>query len=145
MDIIYVVLAVPLILRRLSSSCRRWRYLYAMARVKVMYWKEIPVQIKAEDEWEEISIMLDDRFQQAVDSISMYDGSSGSEDYMAAWQWGTDIEVLGDARDAAQEVAERFNDNFPQDFVVRIRDSHSSGERDPSPGAVDHWVQDVED
>ena len=111
-----------------------------MARVRVMYWKEIPVQVKAQDEWEEVSIMLDDRFQQGVDAVSMLDGSSRSEDYMMGWQWGPITNVLGDARDAAQELAERFNGGFPQDFVSRIRDLHHSDDRDSRPGAIDHWI-----
>ncbi len=116
-----------------------------MAKVKVMYWKEIPVQIKAEDEWGEVSIMLDDRFQQGVDSVSMLDGGTSSEDYMMGWQWGPPVNVLGDARDSAQEMAERFNERFPRDFVARIRDLHLSGDRDPRPGAIDHWIDDDSD
>ena len=112
-----------------------------MAKVRVMYWKEIPVQIKAQDEWEEVSVMLDDRFQQGVDSVSMLDGSSSSEDYMMGWQWGPVTDVFGDARDVVQETAERFNDGFPQDFVARIRDLHHAGDRDSRPGAIDHWIE----
>ena len=102
-----------------------------MAKVKVMYWKEIPVQIKAEDEWGEVSIMLDDRFQQGVDSVSMLDGGTSSDDYMMGLAVGPPVNVLGDARDSAQEMAERFNERFPRDFVARIRDLHLSGDRDP--------------
>ena len=37
-----------------------------MARVRIMYWKEIPVQVKADDESGEASAQLDDRFQQEL-------------------------------------------------------------------------------
>jgi hypothetical protein len=26
------------------------------------------------------------------------------------------------------------------DFVARIRDLHNNGQRNPKPGAVDHWI-----
>ena len=116
-----------------------------MAKVRVMYWKEIPVQIKAEDEWENVSIMLDGRFQQGVDAVSMLDDSSSSEDYMMGWQWGPVTDVFGDAREVAQEMAERFNEGFPRDLVARIRDLHHSGDRDSRPGAIDHWIEDGPD
>jgi hypothetical protein len=112
-----------------------------MAKVRVMYWKEIPVQVQAEDEAGQVSRPLDERFQQGVDAISMFDGSSGSDDYLMGWQWGEYVEVEGSAAEAAARAVERFNKGFPQDFVARIRDLHRSGKRDPRPGAVDHWIR----
>ncbi|SVD75666.1 uncharacterized protein METZ01_LOCUS428520, partial [marine metagenome] len=38
-----------------------------VATVRVMYWKEIPIQVQAEDDTKAVSIPLDDRFQQAAD------------------------------------------------------------------------------
>ena len=106
-----------------------------------MYWKEIPVQIQAEDESGPVSLPLDDRFQQGVDAVSMFDGSGGGDDYLMAWEWGPYTEVDGPAKEAAASVAERFNSGFPEDMVSRIRELHRSGSRDPRPGAVDDWIE----
>ena len=106
-----------------------------------MYWKEVPVQVQAEDESGQVSMPLDDRFQQGVDAISMFDGSSGTDDYLMGWEWGAYAEVDGTAQEAAARVAGRYNDSFPRDFVSRIRDLHAAGKRDPRPGAVDHWME----
>ena len=111
-----------------------------MANVQVMYWKEIPVQVQAQDDSSRVSVPLDARFQQGVDAVSMFDGSSGGEDYLMAWEWSEYGEVEGSARAAAELVAERYNSRFPVDFVARIRDLERSGSRDPRPGAVDHWL-----
>jgi hypothetical protein len=105
-----------------------------------MYWKEIPAQVQAEDEKGRVSQPFDDRFQQGIDAISMFDGSSGSDDYLMGWQWGEYLEIEGTAEEAAGNVTQRFNKRFPMDFVARIRDLHRSGERRPEPGAVDHWT-----
>ena len=113
-----------------------------MARVRVMYWKEIPVQVQAEDESGRVSRPLDDRFQQGIAAVSMFDGSSGSDDYLMAWEWGEYTEIDGSAEEVASTVAQRFNKGFPDDFVARIRDLHRSGQRDPLPGAADRWVED---
>lgn len=106
-----------------------------------MYWKEVPVQVQATDGDGQVSRPLHERFQQGVDAISMFDGSSGSDEYLMAWEWGAEKEVTGTADQAAAEVAERYNNGFPQDFAARIRDLHASGGRDPRPGAADHWVE----
>ena len=110
-----------------------------------MYWKEIPAQVQAEDESGQVSRPLDDRFQQGLDAVSMFDGSGGGDEYLVAWQWGEYGEMEGSAEEVAAAVAERFNKSFPKNFVARIRDLHRSGQRDPRPGAVDHWQSDDPD
>ena len=109
--------------------------------MRVMYWKEVPVQVQAEDDDGQVSKPLHERFQQGVDAISMFDGSSGSDDYLMAWEWGRDVEVEGTAEEAATGVVERYNKGFPQDFAARIRNLHLSGQRGPRPGAADHWIE----
>ena len=111
-----------------------------MAKVRVMYWKEIPVQVQAQDEEGQISKPLDDRFQQATDAISMFDGSAGTDDYLMAWNWGEYIDVEGSAKEAAEAMAERYNSGFPKDFVSRIRDLHNADQRETTPGAIDTWM-----
>ena len=112
-----------------------------MAKVRVMYWKEIPVQVQAQDDsMRPVAIPLDARFQQAVDAIAMFDGSMGSDDYLMAWEWRDYGDVDGAAEEVAALIAERFNNGFPADFVARIRDLHNSGRRNSNPGAVDHWI-----
>ena len=106
-----------------------------------MYWKEIPVQVQAEDGDGRVSVLLDDRFQQGADAISMFDGSGGTDDYLDAWEWGAYTEVEGGAREAAEKVAQRYNRGFPRDFPERVRSLYESGKRDARPGAIDHWVE----
>jgi len=112
-----------------------------MAKVRVMYWKEIPVQVQAEDDSGKVSKPLDDRFQEGADAISMFDGSAGSDEYMMAWNWGDYSEVTGSAQDAAEALAGRYNVGMPADFVARIRDQHRNEQRTPTPGAIDGWLE----
>ena len=112
-----------------------------MARVRIMYWKEIPVQVQAQDDAGTVSGQLDPRFQQGVDAVAMFDGSSGTDDYLMAWEWGEFGEVDGSAEAAAESMAEKLNSGFPDDFVARIRDLQRDGQRDPTPGAIDHWLE----
>ena len=111
-----------------------------MAKVRLMYWKEIPVQVQAVDSQGQVSKPLDERFQQAADAMSMFDGSAGTDDYLMAWNWGESFDVEGSADDAASKTAERYNSGFPEDFVARVRDLHNAGTRDATPGAIDDWM-----
>ena len=111
-----------------------------MANVRIMYWKEIPVQVQAQDENGQVSVQLDPRFQEAADAVAMMDGSYGSDAYLDAWGYGQFKEEPGPAQEAAESVAERLNKGMPADFVARIRDLQRSGQRNEAPGAIDSWA-----
>ncbi len=113
-----------------------------MATVRVMYWKEIPVQVQASDGSGSVSRPLDPRFQQAVDAIAMFDGSAGTDAYLSAWEWGPYVEATGSAKDAAERLATKYNSNFPLDLVRIVRDAHRAGSRNPAPQALDHLIPD---
>ncbi len=111
-----------------------------MAIVRVMYWKEVPVQVQATANGETATVPLDDRFQEGTDALSMFDGSYGSDAYLDAWAWGDGREVPGSAAEAAARTAERYNAQFPRDFIARIRRLHVDGTRSAQAGAQDHWL-----
>lgn len=132
-------LGVKLCLR--FSAPVEMMYVGLVAKVRVMYWKEIPVQVQAVDEVGQVSRPLEPRFQEGVDAIAMFDGSAGTDAYLMAWEWGPYSEEHGTAQEAAEKAAQRFNTRFPQDFVTRVRDLEREKKRDPSPGAVDGWMR----
>jgi hypothetical protein len=60
----------------------------AMATVQILYWYDIPVQVKAVAGRERRSVSLSDRFQEAVDRAAMIVGVIDSDDYTDLYQWG---------------------------------------------------------
>ena len=110
-----------------------------LVKARILYWKDVPVQVQVQGEGSQISKQLEARFQQGVDAIAMLDGSQGTDDYLMAWAWGSPVELSGSTEDVAGQIPAMFNQGFPQEFVARIRDLIESRERDPRPGAVDHW------
>lgn len=106
-----------------------------------MYWKEIPIQVQAEDPKDTISIELEPRFQQAADAISMLDGSAGSDEYLDGWNWGEYFEVIGNASEASKGHADMINSKMPKDFVKRISNLFKQGDRISKPGSIDHWLE----
>ena len=111
------------------------------SKTSILYWKEIPVQVKSEDADNTVSLPLDHRFQEAADAVAMMDGSYGSDAYLDAWQWGDATDSNLNAETAANQLAQRINNGMPHDFVARIRDLHDAGNRIEKPGAIDHWVE----
>jgi hypothetical protein len=73
-----------------------------MTTYKILYWQEIPTQIKAEDESDDVTVMLADKFMQQVDILAAKRGLQSSDDYLAQWKWSEEEEREG----SAQEVAD---------------------------------------
>jgi hypothetical protein len=73
-----------------------------MATYKILYWQEIPTQIKAEDDSDDVTVMLDGKFMEHIDILAARRGLQGSDDYLAQWKWSEEQERDG----SAQEVAE---------------------------------------
>ena len=110
-----------------------------LTQYRVMYWKEIPVQIQVEDSKRSESHQLDPRFQQGIDAIAMFDGSAGTDEYLMGWEWSPFKDASGSVESVSSAIVEYYNRTFPLDFVSRIRDIHLTGERDSRPGSIDHW------
>lgn len=73
-----------------------------MANYKILSWKEIPTQIRVEDESDTVNVMLDDRFLKLIDAQAMKDGQTETDAFLAQWHWGDE----GEREGSAQEVAE---------------------------------------
>ncbi|MBM40252.1 MAG: hypothetical protein CL765_08035 [Chloroflexi bacterium] len=110
-------------------------------KVRIMYWKEIPVQVQATDDSETQSLQLEPRFQEAVDAVSMMEGSYGSDEYLDAWEWGEYTEIQGELSEVLKLVANRYNKGMPRDFVSKLRDLHRDGSRKTRPGSIDGWIK----
>jgi hypothetical protein len=59
-----------------------------MTRYQVLYWKDIPAQVRVYPEGgRPLSRQMPDRFQKEIDARAMREGLSGSDDYLQYWRW----------------------------------------------------------
>jgi len=73
-----------------------------MATYKILYWRDVPTQIKAEDDMDDVTVMLDGKFMAHIDRLAAQLGLEAADDYLAQWKWSEEQEREG----SAQEVAE---------------------------------------
>ena len=85
-----------------------------MARYKILYWHDIPSQIRVEDEDGRISKQLPARFQEAIDSAAMKAKAIDDDSYMAGFQWSEDKDRPGTAEVVAAQLLEEFDHNYPE-------------------------------
>jgi hypothetical protein len=75
-----------------------------VATYTILYWQEIPSQIKAEDEQDDITLPLDDRFMERIDQLAVQRGLQGTDDYLAQWRWSDQQEREGTAEEVARAI-----------------------------------------
>ncbi len=71
---------------------------------KILYWQEVPSQIKAEDERDEVTVLLGPRFMERIDQLAAQRGLQDADDYLSQWQWSEEQQRPGAAQDVAEAV-----------------------------------------
>ena len=75
-----------------------------MATYKILYWQEIPTQIKAEDDADDVTLPLDAKFMERIDILAAKRGLQAADDYLAQWKWTEEEEREGSAQEVAEAV-----------------------------------------
>ena len=75
-----------------------------MATYKILYWQEIPSQIQAEDDMDDVTVQMPDRFQERIDLMAARRGLQESDAYLAQWQWSEEEEREGSAEEVAEAL-----------------------------------------
>jgi hypothetical protein len=75
-----------------------------MAQYQILYWQDIPSQVKAWDDFDEIKIGLGPRFADRIDRAAQSQGLTSTDDYLAQWKWSEELERSGTAQEVADAV-----------------------------------------
>ena len=75
-----------------------------MATYKILYWQEIPSQIKVEDDSDDVTLPLDARFMERIDQLAAQRGLQSTDDYLAQFRWSDEQERDGTAEDVARAI-----------------------------------------
>ena len=58
-----------------------------MAIYQVLYWRDIPAQVRVFEGKKAISRPMPARFQEEIDQIAMEEGLTGTDAYLEQWRW----------------------------------------------------------
>ena len=75
-----------------------------MATYTILYWQEVPSQIKAEDELDDVTLPMDPRFMERIDRLAAARGLQSTDDYLAQWRWSEPQQREGTAAEVAAAV-----------------------------------------
>lgn len=86
-----------------------------MARVRILYWQDIPSVVEAQDgEGGKHKESLSTRFQELIDSIAMRKKLVGTDAYLEGWRRSRPKEREGTAMEAAKAVTAELEAAFDQ-------------------------------
>ena len=84
-----------------------------MASYQILYWQDLPSQVKAWDDFDEVKVELSARFAARIDQVAQAQGLTSTDDYLAQWRWGDEVEREGTAAEVAEAVRRELEDARP--------------------------------
>jgi hypothetical protein len=83
-----------------------------MAKLVILYWRDIPSQIVVKKGQETAKRILSNRFQEAIDIAAMRSQSHNSNDYLAEWHRGQSEECSNDINAEADAKLSRVEFDY---------------------------------
>ncbi len=95
-----------------------------MARLTIVYWRDIPAQVIVKAGRQYAKRQLDERFEKAIDRAAMRADLKDTDSYLSEWRRAEPVACGGDLEAEADAAAQRLEEAFTPD---RLRDRVSAG------------------
>jgi hypothetical protein len=97
------------------------------ASCEIVYWRDIPAQVRARSGRTRASKPLSDRFQVAIDAAAMRAGMSGTDEYLAQWKTVAAGEREAEAEQAAISLVEELEAAYGAERLARLVANEGAG------------------
>lgn len=83
-----------------------------MAFYQILFWQDIPSQVKAWDDFNEAKIELSQKFIVKIDTAAKEQGLTAEDDYLNQWKWGEEQERAGTPEEVAEAVKNELEEKL---------------------------------
>ena len=83
-----------------------------MAYYQILYWQNIPSQLKAWDDFDEVKLELSSKFIVKIDQTAKDQGLTGTDDYLSQWNWSEEKERKGSPQEVVEAVKNELAEYF---------------------------------
>lgn len=83
-----------------------------MAIYQILYWKDIPAQVRVYEGRKPISRQMPKRFQVEIDRTAMEMGLAGTDDYLDQWQWTEKRERPGEPDEILDALVQELESEY---------------------------------
>lgn len=81
-------------------------------KYQIIYWRDIPSQIKAKVGRKRVGRQLSERFIQSIDAAAMKSGDTDTDDYLAQWRQTDWVEIEGDVNTFLDELVAQIEGEY---------------------------------
>jgi len=85
----------------------------AKSKFQVLYWQDLPSQIRIWDDFEEVKVNLPSRFAERIDASAQKQGLIQADGYMSQLRWSEPLERAGSPAEVAEAVKKELDAKFP--------------------------------
>ena len=89
-------------------------------KYQIIYWRDIPAQVKMKVGRKRSSRSLSPRFMAAVDAAAMKAGKTDSDAYMEEWRMGEWQEISGEPEEFADTIVSQLESDYPGDRLRQL-------------------------
>jgi hypothetical protein len=91
-----------------------------MATYQIVYWRDIPAQVKVKAGRERAARQLSERFQVYIDRAAMRAGLFNTDDYLNEWRTSEAVEREGTAEAVAEAVAAELESAYSDERLETL-------------------------
>ena len=100
-----------------------------MAEYQVLYWHDIPLQVRSGGRRDRVSQELAPRFQVAIDKAAMAAELAGTDQYLGEFHWSDLQEREGSPADVVAAVAAELEAKYPEVNWPKTAESITAGKK----------------
>jgi hypothetical protein len=80
----------------------------AKSKYQILYWQDLPSEVKAWDDFDEVKVSLSARFAERIDASAQRQGLISQDTYSAQLRWSDAAERAGSPREVAESVRQEL-------------------------------------
>ena len=97
------------------------------SKYQIIYWRDIPAQVKARSGAVRSARELSARFQEAIDAAAMVSGAAGTDEYLSAWRTSEWESEEGDVEHLLNEIVAKFEDEYTEERLSALTNAGGYG------------------
>jgi 5-methyltetrahydrofolate--homocysteine methyltransferase len=95
------------------AEARTQRDPTAKSKFQILYWQDLPSEVKVWDDFDEIKVALAPRFAERIDASAQKQGFIQADSYMSQLRWGDEAERAGTPPEVAEALKQELEAKFP--------------------------------
>jgi hypothetical protein len=97
------------------------------SKYQIIYWRDIPAQVKGRSESVRAARECSPRFQEAIDAAAMASGAAGTDEYLSAWRTSRWQSAEGDVERLLDEIVAKLEGEYTEERLSELTRSGGYG------------------